>query len=134
LQATVGGIEPQVFKAGSCLSGGVVGRGETCGALTGALMAIGSIAGRERLEDIEQLRNARVPGTEMYLRFQEEVGHTLCAEVHKLKFGRTYRLYDPADLKAFHDMGGHGPDGCPAVCRSAARIAADIILGLREDA
>ena len=134
LQATLGGIDQSVFKAGSCLSGGVVGRGETCGALTGALMAIGSEVGRERLEDIEQLRKSRVPGAEMYLRFQEENGHTLCAEIHKLKFGRTYRLYDPEELKAFHEAGGHGPEGCPTVCRSAARIAADILLRLRGDA
>jgi C_GCAxxG_C_C family probable redox protein len=134
LQASVGGIEQSVFKAGTCLSGGVVGRGETCGALTGALMAIGSEVGRERLEDVHKLREARVPGTEMYLRFQEEAGNTICAEIHKLKFGRTYRIYDPEDLKAFHAAGGHGPDGCPVVCRSAAQIAADIILRLRGNA
>ena len=86
------------------------------------------------MEDLPQLKKARIPGTEMYLRFKEEVGHTLCAEIHKLKFGRTYRLYDPADQKAFHEAGGHGDDGCPMVCRSAARIAADIILRLRGNA
>jgi len=134
LQAKLGGIDPGVFKAGSCLSGGVVGRGETCGALTGGLMAIGSEVGRERLEDLPQLKKARIPGTEMYLRFQEEVGHTLCAEIHKIKFGRTYHLYDPADLKAFHEAGGHGENGCPVVCAAAARITADIILRLRGNA
>ena len=134
LQATLGGIDPAVFKAGTCLSGGIVGRGETCGALTGGLMAIGAEVGRERLEDVDRLRKARIPGTELYLRFQGENGHTVCAEIHKLRFGRTYRLYDPEELKAFHEAGGHGPDGCPEVCRSAARIAADIILQLRGNA
>ena len=131
LQAKLGGIDQGVFKAGTCLSGGVVGRGETCGALTGALMAIGSEVGRERLEDVEQLRKARIPGTEMYLRFKEEVGDTLCGEIHKIKFGRTYHLYDPAELHAFHEAGGHGDNGCPLVCAAAARITADIILRLR---
>lgn len=134
LQAKLGGIGQDVFKAGTCLSGGVVGRGETCGALTGGLMAIGSEVGRERLEDLPQLKKARIPGTEMYLRFQEEVGHTLCAEIHKIKFGRTYHLYDPAELKAFHEAGGHGEKGCPVVCAAAARITADIILRLRGNA
>jgi C_GCAxxG_C_C family probable redox protein len=133
LQDTLGGIAPSVFKAGSCLAGGVVRRGETCGALTGALLAIGCQAGRERLEDVSRLRASFVPGTEMYLRFQEAVGHTLCAEIHRRKFGRHYPLYDPAELKAFHEAGGHGPDGCPQVCAGAARIAADILLRLRED-
>ncbi len=134
LQAKLGGIGQEVFKAGSCLSGGVVGRGETCGALSGGMLAIGNEVGRERLEDLAQLRKARDIATELYLRFQEEVGHTLCAEIHKLKFGRTYRLYDPADQKAFHEAGGHGDDGCPVVCTTAARIAADIILRLRGNA
>jgi C_GCAxxG_C_C family probable redox protein len=130
----MGGIDESVFKAGSCLSGGVVGRGETCGAVTGGMMAIGNEVGRERLEDIGQLRRARDIATELYLRFHEEVGHTICAEIHKLKFGRTYRLHDPEELKAFHEVGGHGDEGCPVVCAAAARITADILLRLRGNA
>jgi C_GCAxxG_C_C family probable redox protein len=91
----MGGIDDSVFKAGSCLSGGVVGRGETCGAVTGGMMAIGNEVGRERLADIGQLRKARDIATELYLRFHEDVGHTICAEIHKLKFGRTYGCTTP---------------------------------------
>jgi hypothetical protein len=134
LQASVGGIDQSVFRAGSCLAGGVVRRGETCGALTGGLLAIGNEVGRQQLEDVPQLRASFVPGTEMYLRFRETVGHSLCAEIHTLKFGRHYRLYEPEELKAFHAVGGHGPEGCPVVCGSAAQIAADILLGLRGQA
>jgi len=132
LQATVGGIDQSVFKAGSCLSGGVVGRGETCGALTGGMLAIGAAVGRERLEDIPQLRAARAIATELYERFGKEVGHTLCAEVHRIKFGRPYRLYDPEEFKAFEAAGGHDASGCPDVCRAAARITADMLLRLRQ--
>ena len=134
LQATLGGIDPCVFKAGTCLSGGVVGRGETCGALTGGMLAIGNAIGRERLEDVPQLRSARTIATELYLRFHDEVGHTLCAEIHRIRFGRAYRLYDPEELKAFEAAGGHSPTGCPDVCRTAARITADILLRLRDSA
>ncbi len=134
LQAKLGVGDAAVFKAGSALSGGVVGRGETCGALTGAIMAIGCLVGRERLENVEQRQRARVPGTEMYLRFQEQIGATLCAEIHKLRYGRTYRLYDPDELKAFHEAGGHSRTGCGEVCGIAARTAADILLRLQEEA
>jgi hypothetical protein len=72
--------------------------------------------------------------TELYLRFHEEVGHTVCAEIHMLKFARTYHLYDPEDQKAFHERGGHSDTGCPFVCAAAARIAADIIMRLRGSA
>jgi hypothetical protein len=48
----------EVFKAGSALAGGVARRGETCGALTGAIMGVCSVVGRERLEDREQYGKA----------------------------------------------------------------------------
>jgi len=120
-----------VFKAGSALAGGVASMGETCGALTGAIMAIGSVVGRERLEDMEQYQKAKVPAGEMYRRFRERVGHSLCAEIHKIKYGRVYHLNIPEEAHAFHEMGGHSRTGCPEVCGIAAKAAAEIILELQ---
>lgn len=74
-----------VLKAGSALAGGVARRGETCGALTGAIMAIGSLVGRERLEDMEQYYKAMEPATRVYTLFKEKIGHTLCWEIHKIR-------------------------------------------------
>jgi C_GCAxxG_C_C family probable redox protein len=132
LQAKLGVGTDGVFKAGSLLSGGIVGHGETCGALSGALMAVGCVVGREKLPDIDQFRRAKIPGEEMYQRFHEQLGHTVCAEIHKIRYGRTYRLTDPEDMKAFHRAGGHQRDGCPEVCAIAARTAADLILRLQD--
>lgn len=117
-----------IFKAGSTLAGGVARQGETCGALIGAVMAIGSVVGRKRLEDIEQYQKAMEPAIRMYDSFREKVGHTLCQEIHKIRYGRVYRLSIPEERQAFHEMGGHGRTGCPEVCGIAARIAAEIIL------
>ena len=121
-----------VLKAGSALAGGVALQGETCGALTGAIMAIGCVVGRERLEDIQQYQKAKEPAKEMYRRFRDQVGHSICAEIHQIKFGRVFHLYDPEEAKAFRGAGGHSRSGCPEVCGIAARTAADIILRLRE--
>jgi C_GCAxxG_C_C family probable redox protein len=134
LQAKLNVGDPMVLKAGTGLCGGVAWQGETCGALTGALMAIGCAIGRERLEDVEQFRQTKGPAQEMIHRFRERVGHSLCAEIHKLRFGRSFRLYDPEDLKAFHAAGAHSRTGCPDVCGIAARTAAEIILRLRAAA
>lgn len=131
LQAKLGVGDTLVLKAGSGLAGGVAVQGETCGALTGAIMAIGCVVGRERLEDIQQYQRAKEPAKEMYHRFREQVGHSICAEIHKIKFGRVFHLYDPGEAKAFHEAGGHDRTGCPEVCGMAARTAADIILRLR---
>ncbi|OHE22234.1 MAG: hypothetical protein A3J94_11935 [Syntrophus sp. RIFOXYC2_FULL_54_9] len=122
----------EVFKAGSALAGGVARRGETCGALTGAVMAVCSVVGRERLEDREQYGKAMEEAGLVYDRFNEEAGHTLCAEIHKKRFGRVYRLVNPEERTAFHEMGGHSRTGCPEVCGIAARIAAEILLDIKE--
>ncbi len=122
---------PEVFKAGSALAGGVARRGETCGALTGAIMAVCCVVGRERLEDREQYQKAMEDAGRVYDRFNEEVGKTLCAEIQEKKFGKAYRMYIPGERTAFHDAGGHSKTGCPQVCGIAARIAAEILLEKR---
>ena len=114
------------------MSGGIARRGETCGALIGGIMAICQIVGRESIEDTEQYGRAMVPAADMYLRFKEEVGHTICAEIHKILYGRTFKLYDNEDRQAFLAAGGHEPKGCPGVCDKAAKIAANIILDLKS--
>ncbi len=121
----------EVFKAGSALAGGVARRGETCGALTGAIMAVCCVVGRERLEDREQYQKAMEEAGRVYDRFDKEVGKTLCAEIQEKKFGKAFRMYVPEERTAFHDAGGHSKTGCPQVCGIAARIAAEIILEKR---
>jgi C_GCAxxG_C_C family probable redox protein len=122
----------EVFKAASALAAGVAKRGETCGALTGAIMAIGTLVGRERLEDKEQLQISMQIADQVYLLFREKVGHTICSEIHKIRYGRVYRFFIPGESEAFHNMGGHSREGCPEVCGIAARIAAGVILDLKR--
>lgn len=68
----------------------------------------------------------------VYDRFNEEVGHTLCAEIHRKRFGKVYRLMIPEERTAFHEAGGHSRTGCPQVCGIAARIAAGVLLDIEE--
>jgi C_GCAxxG_C_C family probable redox protein len=132
LQETLNVGSPEVFKAGSALAGGVARMGETCGALTGAIMAVCCLVGRERLEDLEQYGEAMEEATQVCDRFRREIGHTLCQEIHKIRFGKVYHLARPEERKAFHKEGGHSRTGCPEVCGVAARIAAEVILEIRE--
>lgn len=114
--------------AGTALAAGVARHGETCGALTGALMALGMVAGRKRLEDYDSYQSCMELAYKVREKFLDRVGHTLCAEIHKIVLGRSYRLYDDEDRGQFHEDGGHERTGCPGVCGKAARIAAEIIL------
>jgi C_GCAxxG_C_C family probable redox protein len=122
--------DPGSFKAASALSGGIGGRGETCGALIGSIMAICLVIGRESLEDKGQFRTSMATANTMYLEFNRVVGHTLCSEIQKIILGRSFKLYEPEGLAAFAAAGGRGPDGCAGVCSKAAGIAAEIIIDL----
>ena len=122
----------EVFKAGSALAGGVARMGETCGALTGAIMGVCSLVGREKLEDREQYQKAMEYANKVYRLFRDEIGHTLCAKIHKIRHGKVYRLINPKEREAFHRDGGHSRTGCPEVCGVAARAAAEVILDIQQ--
>ncbi len=124
----------EVFKAGSALAGGVARMGETCGALTGAIMGVCCLVGREKLEDREQYGKAMEEATKVCNYFRDRIGHTICAEIHKIRYGKVYRLIDPKEREAFHLEGGHSRTGCPEVCGVAARAAAEVILDLPKKA
>jgi C_GCAxxG_C_C family probable redox protein len=117
----------QVIKALTPLPG-IAERGETCGAITGPLMAMGLIYGRDKnhLDDWETYRKSLVPTGRFCEQFQEEYGTTLCSEVQKVEFGRCYQLTDPDELQEFQNDGA--TEHCSAVVRSAVHMAAAIIL------
>ena len=104
---------------------------ETCGALTGAIMGVCCLAGREMLGDKEQYQKSMDAAIRLADQFDKEIGHTICAEIHKKRYGKVYNLAKPKEREAFHKEGGHGRKGCPEVCGVAARIAAEIILDIK---
>lgn len=122
----------EVFKAGSALAGGVARMGETCGALTGAILGVCSLVGREKFEDRDQYNKAMTEAGRVFDRFRDEIGHTLCEKIHKIRYGKVYHLINPKEREAFHHEGGHSRTGCPEVCGVAARIAGEVILDLKK--
>jgi C_GCAxxG_C_C family probable redox protein len=117
----------QVFKALTPLPG-IAERGETCGAVTGPLMAMGLIYGRDiqQMEDWDKYQASLVPAGKFCARFEKEFGTTLCHKVQETKFGRCYRLTDPGELQDFQNAGA--TEQCSAVVRSAVHMAAELIL------
>ena len=106
--------------------------GETCGALTGAIMAVCCLVGREKLEDRAQYGKAMEEAGRVCDLFRDRIGHTICEKIHKIRYGKVYRLIDPKEREAFHHEGGHSPTGCPEVCGVAAQAAAEVILDLQK--
>jgi C_GCAxxG_C_C family probable redox protein len=128
----------ETLKAATALPGGGGWRGETCGALIGALMALGIVIGREKLEDTEKYSKAMdisrdiIEGfkTEMQCNFglNKALESTLCSHIQEKIFGRTFNLSYSADRQAFIDAGGRTEKGCGTTCAIAAEVAAQKLL------
>ncbi|MBN1152328.1 MAG: C_GCAxxG_C_C family protein [Dehalococcoidia bacterium] len=136
-----GGVD--AFKAATILSGGVARRGETCGALLGALMAIGIACGRERMEDLPAYSYAMTVAQDVVDDFKSELQSrfgfaqplesTFCSDIQKRLYNRSFNMANDDDRQSFLDAGGHDEKGCPLVCAVAAEIAAKTILSLRRN-
>lgn len=107
---------------------GIAERGETCGAVTGPLMAMGLIYGRNmhQLDNWDLYQQSLLPAGAFCTQFEEAFGTTLCHEVQQGKFGRCYRLTDPDELQEFQNDGA--TEKCSEVVRQAVHLAAEIIL------
>jgi C_GCAxxG_C_C family probable redox protein len=144
LQETFHIGDNESFRAGTILSAGVARRGETCGALIGALMALGVACGRNQMSDREAYNKAMdhaqgvvdafKAGIQDRYNLPEPLQTTLCPDIQTRLYGRSFDFTDPAERKAFNDGGGHNPSGCPMVCAIAAEAAARKILDLRQNA
>lgn len=106
---------------------GIALRGETCGAVVGSLMALSLVYGRDRLDDWEGFLRALRPARRFCRRFEQEYGSTMCADILKRLFGRSFNLADPAEAEEFEKSGGF--EKCLAFpVGKAVRIAAEIIM------
>lgn len=116
----------EVIKASTALAGGVCRMGETCGALTGGIMAIGLVVGSEKLEEFDAYKCAMELSYKLYNRFMKKYGATRCYEIQEKVLGKSYDFKDEKEGAAWYQDGGLYE--CPMVCATAARLAAEVIL------
>ena len=105
---------------------GIALRGETCGAVVGSLLAIGLVYGRDRLDDWDGYLRSLRPSRAFCRAFEKEFDSTMCAEVLRKLFGRTYNLADPAEAEEWRKAGSR--EKCSLVVAGACRMAAGIML------
>ena len=118
---------PDLLRASTCLAGGVARRGHICGALTGGLMMIGFLTGRDDLQMFAQYERAMDYANSLYMRFQSEFGTVNCSDIQKMKFGRTFDLQSQEERKELHNKMAEIQDGCQSVTGAGARMAAEVI-------
>jgi len=127
--------DDEVFKAASGLSGGsgLSGMG-SCGALSGGVMAIGILFGRERNEFDDPGGKRMVAyrlASQLCDRFAEAYGSVVCREIQTVHLGREFDLWDRQDYMEFDDV-AYKAGRCPELVDKAARWAAEIIMDEME--
>ncbi len=105
---------------------GIAERGETCGAVSGVLLALGLVFGKNSITDWQGYRDSLKPANEFCDRFEEELGSLRCRNIVDSEFGMELDLRNEDDLKKFQEAGA--THKCSKVVRAAVRIAADLIL------
>ena len=140
-QCTMAGIfealgidNPDVFKAATGFADGVGLTGDGhCGALSGGVMAISYIFGRNKEDfgDMTKLVKANFLSKDLHDRFIEKYGTCRCYDLQTSFFGRFYNLWDPAELKEAIQAGML--EQCSNVVGEVARMATEIILTQKEN-
>lgn len=127
------GLPPEVKKLATGFGGGMGLYGDTCGAIAGAIMAVGAVHGRTGLpegegEEVLMKSKEQLYGKPGLYRlfnqipnyFKKKYGHTLCREITA--------AWQDAWLCRDHAL------SCREVIADAAVIAAELILSDRDEA
>lgn len=110
---------------------GVGLQGDTCGAVTGSLMAIGLMFGRGEGEEYSKFLDVASMAREFCGRFEESLGSTKCGDIHELHLGRRFDLADPLEMEEFGTVVG---GLCSRVVATGVRTALGIIEARKAEA
>jgi C_GCAxxG_C_C family probable redox protein len=117
--------DSNTLKAATAMPG-IALRGETCGAVIGAIMALGLAFGRVKPDDFQAVQRTTSAARKLCKQFEDEFGGCTCRDVQHHIFGRSYNLTDPIDQKEF--VKADAIKKCRAPAGKAARIAGEMIL------
>jgi len=99
---------------------GMVYRGETCGAISGAMMAIGLAKGRCKADEHDSKENTYMLTNKLYKEFRRKHGTIICKELLKLE-NTNATGWDKADEMGLFDI------QCPLYVKDAAIITAELL-------
>ena len=115
------GVDTQLaLRISAAFGGGMARSGETCGAISGALMAIGLEHGRVSIEDLESKRRCYDVGQEFLRRFKEREGATACRDL------LGYDLSKPGQEQAAREAGLFA-SLCPRLTAVAVELAEQLL-------
>lgn len=134
LQEVLALEDPLVLKAASTMCGGVALSGQTCGALSAGVMAIGMQQGRESLEEgFEAVLRAMLPANRLVRWFESEYGSTLCRVISGLELSEeTLKLMAANPEGALKGLDPTMVEKCAQICRRTAEQVVEILQGASD--
>ncbi len=127
-------IPEDMVSASMSLAGGAGASSGSCGAYCSGLLAIGlkfnPTVAEERTD-----RSLRLKGKKKFIAFRDaflkEFGTTLCPELQKQIFGRSFVFTDESQGAEFFAIADHA-EKCAEIVGKATRLAAEILLADEE--
>jgi C_GCAxxG_C_C family probable redox protein len=108
------------LRLACAFGGGIARTGSTCGAVSGALMAIGLAHGRTRVEDDAARERTYGAARDFLARFRGEHGSDVCRELLGVDIATEQGREAARAAGLFTSR-------CPALVRSAAQILASLL-------
>jgi len=108
-------------------TGGIAMKSETCGAVSGALLAIGFFFEPTNQKEKEKTGSSMKYAGMFFNRFEKEFGSTRCKGIQEHQYGRSYDFLNPEEQKLFVEV-SQKSGKCMEVVKKAVQIAGDIIL------
>lgn len=112
--------EATALKVACAYGGGIARTGDTCGAVTGALMAIGLAHGKATRGDDAAKERTYSLTREFWERFRARHGSLLCKELIGVDIGTPEGARAALESGVFREK-------CPALVRCAAEILEDLL-------
>jgi C_GCAxxG_C_C family probable redox protein len=116
------GLQAEGLPMAATGFGGGMGRqGETCGALTGAILALGLKMGRRQATDLEARENTYAAVSVLLSRFKEIHGALGCRDLIGCDLGTEEGRKKAGELRTHQDI-------CPKFVATATALAAQIMV------
>jgi hypothetical protein len=123
-------IPEDLIRASTSLCGGAGASSGSCGTYTCGLLAVGLKYNAPLSEELEDPSKADI-ASEKFMAFRDkyikEMGTTLCPELHKQVFGRSYIYTNPEDCEEYFKITDHNVK-CADVVEKATRLCAEFLL------
>lgn len=123
-------IPDEMIRASMNLCGGAGGSSGSCGTYTCGLLAIGlkyNVPLEEELKKPELQDVGAAKFNEFRDRYLKAMGTTMCPELQKKVFGRSYIFTNPDDCEEYWKIEDHA-EKCADVVEKATRVIAEMLL------